>query len=159
MAATNKTFWGQCQEEIEWARMRKTSGCHKRHERIKIAKLMHIKRGTLDYLQKFDISDTICIMCKQNKEANRYALCLCTHPTIVKQRHNAAVAIRLSTRKYGGTPAMENIMYTLYKPGKTGTANNMRIEELRERSKTKIHCPKEWTKSYKREPKIPTEHT
>jgi hypothetical protein len=30
-------------------------------------------------------------------------------------------------RKYGGTPAMENIMYTLYKPGKTGTANNMKI--------------------------------
>jgi hypothetical protein len=26
MATTNKTFWGQCQEEIEWARMRKTSG-------------------------------------------------------------------------------------------------------------------------------------
>ena len=31
MAATNKTFWGQCQEEIECARMRKTSGCKKRH--------------------------------------------------------------------------------------------------------------------------------
>ena len=71
MAATNKTFWGQCQEEIEWARMRKTSGCKKRHERIKTAKLMHGKRGTLDYLQKFDISDTnICIMCKQKKETN-----------------------------------------------------------------------------------------
>ena len=26
MATTNKTFWGQCQEEIEWARMRKTRG-------------------------------------------------------------------------------------------------------------------------------------
>ena len=49
MAATNKTFWGQCQEEIEWARMRKTSGCKKRHERIKTTKLMHSKRGTLDY--------------------------------------------------------------------------------------------------------------
>jgi hypothetical protein len=45
---------------------------------------------------------------------------------------NEAVAIRLPTGKYGDTPAMENIMYTLYKPGKTGTANNMRIEELRE---------------------------
>mgnify|MGYP006985929645 CR=1 FL=1 len=66
----------------------------------------------------------------------------------MEQRQNAAVAIRLSTRKYGGTPAMENIMYTLYKPGKAGTANNMRIEELREKRKTKIHCPKEWTKAY-----------
>ena len=65
---------------------------------------MHSKRGTLDYLQKFDISDTnICIMCKQKKETNRHALCFCTHPTIVEQRQNAAVAIRLSTRKYGGT--------------------------------------------------------
>ena len=104
---------------------------------------MHSKRGTLDYLQKFDISDTnICIMCKQKKETNRHALCFCTHPTIVEQRQNAAVAIRLSTRKYGGTPAMENIMYTLYKQGKAGTANNMRIKELREKSKNKIHCPK-----------------
>ena len=48
----------------------------------------------------------------------------------------------MSTQKHEGTPAMENIMYTLYKPGKSGTANNMRIEELRERNKTKIHCPK-----------------
>ena len=31
---------------------------------------------------------------------------------------------------------MEHIMYTIYKP------NNVRIEELRERNKTKIHCPK-----------------
>jgi hypothetical protein len=45
---------------------------------------------------------------------------------------------------------MENIMFTLYKPGKAGTANNMRIEELREKRKTKIHCPKEWTKAYKK---------
>ena len=45
---------------------------------------------------------------------------------------------------------MENIMFTLYKPGKAGTANNMIIEELREKSKTKIHCPKEWTKAYKK---------
>ena len=68
-----------------------------------------------------------------------------------RQRHNAAVAIRLSTRKYGGTPAMENIMYTLYKPGKSGTANNMKIEELRERYKNKRHsCSKEWTKAYKK---------
>jgi hypothetical protein len=34
---------------------------------------------------------------------------------------------------------MENMMYTLYKPKKSGTANNMRIEEKRERNKTKIH--------------------
>jgi hypothetical protein len=26
----------------------------------------------------------------------------------------------------------------------------MRIKELRERNKTKIHCPKEWTKAYKK---------
>ena len=74
------------------------------------------------------------------------------------ETQRGSIAIRLSTRKYGGTPAMETIMYTLYKPGKAGTANNMRIEELREKSKTKIHCPKEWTKTYKREPKILTEH-
>jgi hypothetical protein len=29
MAATNKTFWGQSQEEIEWPRMRKTSDVKK----------------------------------------------------------------------------------------------------------------------------------
>jgi hypothetical protein len=76
----------------------------------------------------------------------------------VEQRHNAAVAIRLSTRKYGGTPAMENITYTLYKPGKSGTANNMRIEELRKRNKTKIHCPKQNGQTHtKKEPKITTE--
>ena len=38
LAPKNKTFWGQCQEEIDWARMRKTSGCKKRHERIKKCK-------------------------------------------------------------------------------------------------------------------------
>jgi hypothetical protein len=26
----------------------------------------------------------------------------------------------------------------------------MRIEELRERNKTKVHCPNEWTKAYKK---------
>ena len=84
---------------------------------------MHSKRGTLDYLQNFDISDTnICIVCEQNKdkETNRHTLCFCTHPTIVEQRHNAAVAIRLSIGKYGGTPTIENIMYTLHKPWKSG---------------------------------------
>jgi hypothetical protein len=45
---------------------------------------------------------------------------------------------------------MKNILYTLYKPGRTGTANNMRIDELRERNKTKTYCPKEWTKAYKK---------
>ena len=44
---------------------------------------MHSKRGTLDYLQKIDISDTnICIMCKLNTETNRHAQCFCTHSTI-----------------------------------------------------------------------------
>ena len=116
-----------------------------------IAKLMQSKRGTVDYLQKFDIGDTnMCIMCKQSKEINRHALCFCAHSTMVEQRHNSAVAIKLSIIKYGGTLAMENIVHTLYKPGMTGTANNMKIEELRDRNKTKIHCPKEWTKAYKK---------
>ncbi len=55
---------------------------------------------------------------------------------------------------------MENIiMYTLYKPGKAGTANNMRIEELRERRvKPKYTAQKNGQKHTKREPKIPTEH-
>ena len=46
------------------------------------------------------------------------------------ETQRGTVATRLSTRKYGDTPAMENITYTLYKPGELGTANNMRIEEL-----------------------------
>jgi hypothetical protein len=104
--------------------MKKTSGCKKRHERIKTAKLMHS-----------------------------------THLIIVDERHNSAVAIKLSTRKYGGTPAMENIMYTLYKPGKTSTANNMRIEELRESGiKPKYMAQNNGPKHTKREKKIPTEH-
>jgi hypothetical protein len=79
------------------------------------------------------------------------------HPTIVEQRHNAAVAIRLSTKKYGGTPTMENIMCTLYKPGKSGTANNMRIGELRERGiKPKYTVQKNRQKHTKNELKIPT---
>ena len=104
---------------------------------------MHSKRGTLDYLQKFEISDTnICIMCKQIKETNRHALCFCTHPIIVEQRHRSAVAIKLSTRKYGGTPTMQNIMYTLCKPGKTSTTNNMRIEEYQRETTPKYIAQK-----------------
>ena len=83
-------------------------------------------------------------------KTNSHALCFCTHPTIIQQRHNAALAMMLSTRKYGGTPATENILYTLCKPGKSGTANNMRIEKLREKNKTKVYCPKQWTKTDKK---------
>ena len=103
---------------------------------------MHGKRGTLDYLQKFDICDNnICIMCKKKKETNRHALCFCTHSKIVDKRLSAAATIKLPTRKYGGTKIMEEMMYNMFKPGKTGAAINMRIEEFREQNTTKLHCP------------------
>ena len=90
---------------------------------------MRGKRGTLDYLQKFDICDNnICIMCEEKKETNRHALCFCTHPEIVDRRLSAAVTKKWATRKYGGTKIMEEIMYTIFKPWKTGAAINMGIE-------------------------------
>ena len=45
---------------------------------------------------------------------------------------------------------MEDIVYKMLKPGKTGTATNMRIEDITDNITTKVYCPKQWTNTYKK---------
>jgi hypothetical protein len=50
-AKANSEWWGLCAEEIDWGRMRKTSGNKTTRQRIKAAKLMNGKRATKDRLK------------------------------------------------------------------------------------------------------------
>ena len=60
----SKKWWQQTKRSGDNAK-KKLMGMNedKKMNEIKIAKFMHSKLGTLDYLQKFDISDTnLCII-------------------------------------------------------------------------------------------------
>jgi hypothetical protein len=86
-AEINTNWWGLCPEEIEWGRMRKTSGNKTIRQRVKAAKLMNGKRATKDRLKKFEFTlDKICVMCGERTETNKHILCYCTNPQIVEKR-------------------------------------------------------------------------
>ena len=86
-ATANSDWWGLCPEEIEWGRMRKTSGNKTIRQRMKAAKLMNGTRATKDRLKVFGFTtDDICVMCGVKTETNKHILCFCTNPQIVEKR-------------------------------------------------------------------------
>jgi hypothetical protein len=104
VAASKHRYWGLCTEEIDWGRMRKTSGNKTIAQRKQAAKLMNGKRATKDLLVNMNIGmNNICDMCGDNKkETNRHIHCFCRGKEIVELRTKVKSEMIKLVRDCGG---------------------------------------------------------
>ena len=143
-ANKDKLMWGLCPDEIDWGRMRKTSGNKTIRERLKAAKLMGGRRATNTFLKRFGITATdTCTLCGEYKETNRHALCFCNNINLQNARANTGKLIAETIRAVGAAPELIQIFKNIYgnsDAGRATTMNGLRTKE----GKTRLQFPKEW---------------
>ena len=151
-ASKDNTMWGNCPEEIDWGRMRKTSGNKTIKERIAAAKLMGGRRATNVFLQKFGITHTTtCSMCGEAKETNRHILCYCTNKNIQNARTNAGIHIVAQIKEAGGGPELCKIVKKIYSNNESGRATNMYGRMYNKTGETsKLAFPVEWHTAWRK---------
>jgi len=130
-------YWGLCTEEIEWGRMRKTSGNKTIAHRKQAAKLMNGMRATKDVLLKMEIvHENICDMCDDNKiETNRHIHCFCRGEKIVQLRRKVKSKIIQTIKEHKGESDIQKVLGCLYDTADKGNALNLKDEE---------HLPQSW---------------
>ena len=147
-AKKDNIMWGLCTEEIEWGRMRKTSGNKTIKDRIAAAKLMNGRRATNTFLKKFGITATdTCSMCGVAKETNRHILCYCTNDNMQNARKNTGTKIAAAIKRGGGTVELQIIFKKIYNIEKSGRATTMNGKCYR-KGEWKTEFPAEWKKAW-----------
>ena len=144
-AKINTDWWGLCPEEIEWGRMRKTSGNKTINQRLKAAKLMNGKRATKDRLLKFEFtSDKVCVMCGDRTETNKHILCYCTNSQIVEKRQEAKSKIMSLIGEHKDTTELQTVANILYGTDAKGRARNFTSEN---------RLPEKWKQAWNKKKK------
>jgi hypothetical protein len=149
-AKKDKLMWGLCPEEIDWKRMRKTSGNKTIREKLQAAKLMGGRRATNTFLKTFGITATdTCTLCGKHRESNRHALCFCTDRNLNNARNNTGQAIAALVTEAGGTSGMATVFRTIYGTEENGSATRMNGICNRNGTK-KLEFPKKWQTAWRK---------